>query len=128
MHYSEAYTVPDDFIFRQGKGRLLDKIKGGARVVVFSYVINLCFAAFRSVTQPIIVNPGDSVAKYKTKYIIATILLGFWLNPNGIIWSIQSINSARKGGVDITEMVKEKCLPEEYKLKPLFFNRKLRND
>jgi hypothetical protein len=125
MHIStsDEYIVPDAFIKLHGNKNLLDSIAKGTKYIVFPYVTSFIWVASKKMSRPYIVNDGTSLLPGKIKYNLITLSAGFWLNIYGIIWSIKSIIDIIKGGYDVTYSVKERCIPEEQRLRPILGGR-----
>jgi hypothetical protein len=119
MQYSEVYMLPTDFLKKYPKYVLLDFIKAGKRIFIFPYTVNLIWFASKVMSSPHIIEANKNTKLNCIPYIFITFLIGFWLNPSGIVWSIQSLKCLFNGGIDITELVKEQCSTEDDRLPPL---------
>lgn len=87
--------------------QLYDDINFGGQFVVFTYVISIVIMTFKRPSKTIYyVKSTENSIKYGWKYLIITLLFGWWGIPFGPIYSIGSIDTAFSGE-DITDEVLE---------------------
>lgn len=81
-------------------------IEKGAKFIIFQYSISVFLAVIlRRFSPAILVEPVDSVSKYKRKYNLISYLFGWWGLPWGPILTIQSISLNNRGGIDYTDEI-----------------------
>jgi hypothetical protein len=88
-------------------GRLASELERGARFVSFSYCVSIFLVTFRR-TSEVIYLPPETVAQWVgSRYLIVTLLLGWWALPWGPIYALGCIWQALRGGADCTHEIVE---------------------
>jgi hypothetical protein len=125
----EYATKSDDvkrFKIRKTAGmsvnQLYNEVSIGGRIVIYGYCISIIVLTFRLVSSPYYIKPGEKASKYRGKYSLLSLLMGWWGLPWGPIYTLEmlKINSNKQGGAtDVTEDVllklQEKYTSEEAK-------------
>jgi hypothetical protein len=88
--------------------RLAAELERGARFVSFSYCISVLLVTFRR-SSGVIYLPPDTPAQWAGfRYLLVTLLLGWWGLPWGPIYALGCVWQALRGGADCTwEIVDE---------------------
>jgi len=88
-------------------GRLAAELECGARFVSFSYCVSLLLVTFRR-SSTVIYLPPETVAQWAgSRYLLVTLLLGWWALPWGPIYALGCIWQALRGGADCTHEIVE---------------------
>lgn len=80
----------------------LAEINAGTRFVVFSYAVSLLVLSFKRASGVCVVAPGRSRLLAGLPYSVLSLLLGWWGIPHGPIFTIASLVTNFRGGVDVT--------------------------
>jgi hypothetical protein len=70
----------------------------GARAVVFEYCISCVFLTLRRTSRVHVLRPGQWTWPRALPYILATVLLGWWGVPWGLIYTPQVLWTNLTGG------------------------------
>lgn len=114
--------VPDIKLFKIRKtagmsvSQLYDQLSVGGRIVIYGYCISIIVLTFRLVSLPYFIKPDEKSSKYRSKYNLLSLFMGWWGLPWGPIYTLEmiKINSDKQGGAtDVTEDVLLK-LNEKY--------------
>jgi hypothetical protein len=82
--------------------RLAVELERGARFVSFSYCVSLLLVSFRR-SSGVIYVPPETLAQWAgSRYLLVTLLLGWWAIPWGPIYALGCIWQALRGGEDCT--------------------------
>lgn len=81
------------------------ELNNGAKFVIFIYCYSIIIMTFKRSSDIYFIRAGESTLKYSIRYIIITLLFGWWGVPWGLIWSISSLYINLKGGKDVTQEV-----------------------
>ena len=84
---------------------LEEKVRLGARFIVYQYTISLIAVTLRRLTPAYYIPPDISDTAFKKNADILSVLFGWWGIPWGPLFTIQSLAANRKGGIDITKDV-----------------------
>lgn len=82
--------------------QLNSELRNGGKFVVFYYTISIVFMTFRNGSSIYFLRAGESAFKHGWKYLLLSMILGWWGFPWGPIYTIQSIFTAF-GGKDVTQ-------------------------
>ena len=83
-------------------GELRHQIDLGGRFVFYKYTISAVVITFRRSSDIYFVKPGESRVVKGLGWTALTLLLGWWGIPWGPIFSIGSLWTNLRGGVDVT--------------------------
>jgi len=82
--------------------RLARELEHGARFVSFSYCVSILLVSFRR-SSGVVYLPPDTLAQWVgSRYLLVTLLLGWWALPWGPIYALGCIWQALRGGADCT--------------------------
>jgi hypothetical protein len=81
---------------------LRDEVARGATFVIYSYNISLLVISFKRPSGIHFIKPGQSRVLKGLPYTLCSLLLGWWGIPWGIVYTIQSLATNLRGGVDVT--------------------------
>ena len=88
-------------------GQLATELERGARFVSYSYCVSLLLVTFRR-SSGVIYLPPETVAQWAgSRYLLVTLLLGWWALPWGPIYALGCIWQALRGGSDCTHEIVE---------------------
>ena len=88
-------------------GRLAAELERGARFVSFSYCVSIFLVTFRRSSEVIYLPPETTAFWAGTRYLLVTLLLGWWALPWGPIYAVGCIWQALRGGSDCTTQIVE---------------------
>ena len=77
----------------------------GAKFVYYSYTISLLIISFKRTSNVFMIPAGESATNKGLPYNVLSLVFGWWGLPYGPIYTINSIRSNLKGGVDVTDDV-----------------------
>lgn len=102
--------------------QLYNELSIGGRIVIYGYCISIIVLTFRLISKPYYIRTGEKASRYRGKYNLLSLLIGWWGLPWGPIYTLEmlKINSNKQGGAtDVTEDVlfklQEKYASEEAK-------------
>jgi hypothetical protein len=75
----------------------------GARFVMFQRAVSMVVLSFRRTSPIYFVRPGEQPQGWK--YTLPTLLVGWWGIPWGPIFTIQTLITNMRGGIDVTAAV-----------------------
>jgi len=81
------------------------ELQRGAKFVVYQYCISIVILTFRRASDIYFVRSGENAQVKGLKYILITMLCGWWGIPWGPIWSVMSLVTNLRGGKDVTREV-----------------------
>ena len=76
------------------------ELRAGGRYVVYPFCISLIAVSFRRSSGLVYLAPGTS--NRAARWILTSLLLGWWGIPWGPIWTLDSIGRCRAGGLVVT--------------------------
>ncbi|MCQ2208823.1 MAG: hypothetical protein MJZ34_00870 [Paludibacteraceae bacterium] len=82
------------------------ELEKGGKFVMFPYAISIIVMTFKRSSDIYFVKADDSAIKYGYKYLLISLLLGWWGVPWGPVYTVQSIVNAFSGK-DVTKEVLE---------------------
>lgn len=85
-------------------GQLEEDLRRGGKFVVFTYSISIIFMTFRKASSVYYIRSDESAFATGFKYMLISLVLGWWGIPWGPIYTIQSIWYAFTGK-DVTEEI-----------------------
>lgn len=86
-------------------GELVEAVDRGGRFVVFQYAISLLVVSFKNPTNIHFVRAGEGTFGKSFGPTLASVALGWWGIPFGIIFTIESLVINLRGGRDVTDDV-----------------------
>jgi len=93
----------------------LSQVNSGTRFVMFSYAISLVAVSFKRTSAVCAVAPGRSRVVAGLPYSLLSLLVGWWGLPHGPIFTISSLTTNLRGGIDLTshlaEVIRGRRLP-----------------
>jgi hypothetical protein len=91
---------------RQMPGReLAEEIRRGGRFVIYYYCISIIVMSFRRTSTVYFVPAQASGVGPGLKFVLLSVLLGWWGVPWGPIFTVQSLWTNLGGGKDVTSDV-----------------------
>jgi hypothetical protein len=88
-------------------GRLAAELECGARFVSYSYCVSLLLVTFRR-SSGVIYLPPETISQWVgSRYLVVTLLLGWWALPWGPVYALGCLWQALKGGADCTHEIVE---------------------
>lgn len=96
--------------------QLYDELSQGGRIVIYAYCISIIVLTFRLISSPYYIRPEEKSSKYRSKYNLLSLVMGWWHLPWGATYTLEmlKINSDKQGGgTDVTDDVLLK-LQEKY--------------
>lgn len=87
---------------RASTGRFKLELERGARYVVFQYCISIAVVTLKRTSRAYLVKPDQNRFRLGLRYSLISFLFGWWGIPWGPIWTIGTIVTNCRGGVDIT--------------------------
>jgi hypothetical protein len=84
---------------------IVHQVAAGARFVAYRYCVSAVVVSFRHSSSAYLVRPGDSHVRKGLRFSALSLLLGWWGFPWGPIWTVGSIATNLRGGVDVTAHV-----------------------
>ena len=88
-------------------GRLATELEHGARFVSFSYCVSVFLVTFRRSSGVIYLPPETTALWVGSRYLLVSLLLGWWALPWGPIYAVGCIWQALRGGADCTSQIVE---------------------
>ena len=89
---------------------LKKEIAQGARFVVFPYCVSVIVLTFKRESGVYFFKANRSSLPAAAKYMIISLLFGWWGIPWGPIYTVSSLFANFRGGKDITKEVMEKII------------------
>jgi hypothetical protein len=88
-------------------GCILDQMNQGARLVLYHYAVS--FVVFSSLrpSDVFCILPGRSRLIPGLRYTLLSVLVGWWSLPSGIIFTIQALSRNCRGGLDVTDAIRD---------------------
>ncbi len=83
------------------------EVKNGGKFVYFLYTTSFLVVTFKRASKIHFVKSTEKASRFAWRYSLLTFLLGWWGIPWGIVYTLQSLATNLKGGVDVTEEVME---------------------
>lgn len=84
---------------------VIHAVQNGGKFVTFYYTISIIFMTFKRGSDTFFLRPGESAFKFGWKYLVISMLLGWWGFPWGPIYTLQSIFTAFAGNDVTAEMM-----------------------
>jgi hypothetical protein len=81
------------------------RVNRGTQFVVFSYAVSLVLVSLRRTSGVCVVAPGRSRFVTGLPYSVLSLLFGWWGIPHGPIFTVRSLVSNCRGGVDVTSQL-----------------------
>lgn len=92
---------------------IITDINKGGKFISYGYCISIVALIFRLTSSPHFIKSTEKPSKYRLKYNILSLLLGWWGLPWGPIYTIDMLRlNLKKGGIDITEEILEKIIQQ----------------
>jgi hypothetical protein len=85
--------------------QLQQAVTQGGRFVVYQYCISVLVMSFKRSSSVHFVPAGESAFKPGAKFVALSLLAGWWGFPWGPIWTISTVFSNSRGGIDVTSEV-----------------------
>jgi hypothetical protein len=89
-----------------------NEVARGARFVCFPYCVSLVVVTFKRVSPVYFIRPGGSAAAQAARFSLISLLTGWWGVPWGFIWTISTVLTNVRGGLDVTAEALD-CLTRE---------------
>jgi hypothetical protein len=99
------YTQEEWTRFVQLQPETARLISSGGRFVVYPYCVSMILLSSKRVSGVTYVAPGESASSKGRRYVIASLLLGWWGIPWGPMWTLDAISTCLHGGQDVTGAV-----------------------
>ena len=77
----------------------------GARFVYFTYTVSLLFITLKRTSGVYLLRPHEKAARKGLRFTLVSLFLGWWGIPFGPKYTLQSIQTNRRGGKDVTDEV-----------------------
>ncbi|NLS75945.1 MAG: hypothetical protein GXY76_01655 [Chloroflexi bacterium] len=84
---------------------LVVELEQGGRFVVFPYCISVLVRTFLRPSEVYFIRPGENAALKGLKYVLITLLLGWWGIPSGPSQTILALQTNLHGGHNVTPRV-----------------------
>ena len=81
------------------------EIEQGGRFLVFQYCVSIVVMSFKRPSGVRFVRSGESALVAGLPFTLISLVFGWWGSPWGPIWSIATIVSNCRGGLDVTAEV-----------------------
>lgn len=81
------------------------EIQRGAKFVLFQYCISIIVLTFRRASDIYFLRQGESALTRGLPFTLLSLVAGWWGIPWGPIYTIQSVYSNSRGGIDVTHSV-----------------------
>ncbi len=75
------------------------------RYIVYQYCISLVLLSFKRSSGPIAVPVGGGRLVPGLRYVLVSLIAGWWGIPWGPLWTIETVVRNLRGGIDVTEAV-----------------------
>lgn len=85
--------------------RLIEEIRQGGRFKVYNYCFSVLILTFRRPTNIIYVPPTESKHVAGLRYVLISLLFGWWGFPWGPIYTVGSLVNWLGGGTDLTQEI-----------------------
>ncbi|MCL1807280.1 MAG: hypothetical protein FWG31_06230 [Oscillospiraceae bacterium] len=82
------------------------ELRNGSCFIRYRFCFSLLFFTFMRSSGIYLIRDGESRAAKGLRFTVLTFLAGWWGVPWGPVYSIRSIKTNLRGGIDITENVK----------------------
>jgi len=82
-----------------------NEIRNGGKFVVYQYCASVVVASVKDNTRIQFIRHDESSFKKGLKYSLATFLVGWWGIPYGPFYTISTLITNFKGGIDVTDQV-----------------------
>lgn len=77
----------------------------GARFVYFTYTLSFVFVTLKKNSDVYMIRPAENAAARGRRFTLLSVLFGWWGIPFGPKYTIRSIRTNQKGGMDVTDEV-----------------------
>ena len=85
---------------------IIKEIEDGGQFVIYGYCISIVTMSFRLTSSPYFILSREKTSKYRLKYNILSLFLGWWGLPYGPIYTIKMISmNLKNGGIDFTNEI-----------------------
>ena len=78
------------------------EISNGGRLVVYQYCVSVVHLTFLENSQIHLVRGGESAVAKSWRYILLSMLAGWWGIPWGFVYTPMAIGNNLRGGKDVT--------------------------
>ncbi len=85
--------------------QLNEELQLGGKFVVYQYCISIIVMTFKRGSDVYFIKSGESAVGKGVKYILLSLLFGWWGIPWGPIYTIGSLITNFSGGKDVTQEV-----------------------
>ena len=92
-------------IENMSRDQLQHEIERGGRFVIFQYCISIVVLSFKRVSDIQFIKGDESAFRKGAAFSLISLLLGWWGIPWGPIWTISSLVTNCRGGLNITPQV-----------------------
>ncbi len=93
------WTDAEWHVFEVAAPQVAAALRNGGRFVVFPYCISLVFLSLKQASPITFVQPGKR--KWGIRWMLVSLVLGWWGIPWGPWWTIRSIHACARGGIDV---------------------------
>jgi hypothetical protein len=81
------------------------ELQRGGKFVLFQYCVSLLIVTFKRPSDIYFVRSGESAMGKSIPFTLISLLGGWWGIPWGPIYTVQSLITNLKGGMDVTQKV-----------------------
>lgn len=81
------------------------EVNSGGKFVIYQFSLSILVMSFKRSSDIYYVKAGESRVKKGVKFILLSLLLGWWGIPWGPIYTIGTLSNNFKGGKDVTTEV-----------------------
>ncbi len=85
--------------------RIRSEVEHGGRFVIFQYCISIGVMSFKRPSAIYFIKSGESVLGKALAYSLVSLVCGWWGIPWGPIWTISTMVTNARGGLDLTQQV-----------------------
>lgn len=83
------------------------EVDRGGKFIIFQYCVSILIYTFRVSSDIYLIKGGETTVSRSFKYSIVSLIAGWWGIPWGPIYTIQSLISNVRGGIDVTDELME---------------------
>lgn len=80
----------------------LAEVDAGTRFIVYTYAVSVIVMSFKHPTGVRVIPPGGNAVLHGLPYALVSLLFGWWGIPHGPIFTIGSLVTNFRGGIDLT--------------------------
>jgi hypothetical protein len=88
---------------------LMKEADKGVRFIYYEFTISLFFVSFKRNSGVYLLEKGANAISKGLPFTMISLLFGWWAFPKGPKNTIESINTNRRGGKDVTDIVMQKA-------------------